>query len=68
MTTTAHNFAEQRRGLAQDFHRPVYHFIAPASWMNDPNGVIHWDDMYHLFYQYRIEPLRGGWTPCFNLR
>ena len=55
-----HDFAEQRRSLARDFHRPSYHFIAPSSWMNDPNGVIHWGGKYHLFYQYHPESPRFG--------
>lgn len=32
--------------------RPAYHFLPPANWMNDPNGLIHWRGRYHLFYQY----------------
>ena len=36
----------------EDIHRPRYHFLPAANWMNDPNGVIHWDGRYHLFYQY----------------
>ncbi len=31
MTISTHDFAEQRRNLAHDFHRPVYHFIGPSS-------------------------------------
>jgi beta-fructofuranosidase len=38
--------------LAQDLHRPQYHFLPPANWMNDPNGMIQWRGQYHLFYQY----------------
>ncbi len=60
MTKSNQDFAEQRRNLAQDFHRPIYHFIAPSSWMNDPNGVIHWGGKYHLFYQYHPESARFG--------
>jgi len=50
--TTSDHFAEQRRKLANDFHRPTYHFTSPSNWMNDPNGVIQWGGKYHLFYQY----------------
>ncbi len=35
-----------------DSHRPQYHFLPPANWMNDPNGLIQWNGRYHLFFQY----------------
>ncbi len=35
-----------------DPHRPVYHFLPEANWLNDPNGLIQWRGRYHLFYQY----------------
>ena len=38
--------------LKADFHRPRYHFLPAANWMNDPNGVIHWNGAHHLFFQY----------------
>lgn len=43
---------ETRRKLAADPHRPTYHFLPPANWMNDPNGLIQWRGRYHLFYQH----------------
>lgn len=33
-------------------HRPQYHFLPEANWMNDPNGLIQWQGQYHMFYQY----------------
>ena len=36
----------------KDIHRPRYHFLPAANWMNDPNGVIQWQGRYHLFFQY----------------
>jgi beta-fructofuranosidase len=38
--------------LAADLHRPQYHFLPAANWMNDPNGPIYWKGVYHMFYQY----------------
>src|SRR2546423_3561670 len=38
--------------LGRDPHRPRYHFLPPANWLNDPNGLIHWKGEYHMFYQY----------------
>jgi beta-fructofuranosidase len=48
-----------REQLAADFHRPTYHFLPPSNWMNDPNGFIHWQGQYHLFYQYN--PFGATW-------
>lgn len=38
--------------LAHDRHRPQYHLLPPANWMNDPNGPLYWRGRYHMFYQY----------------
>jgi len=38
--------------LAADPHRPQYHLLPAANWMNDPNGPIYWQGKYHMFYQY----------------
>ncbi|HEV2073843.1 MAG TPA: glycoside hydrolase family 32 protein [Thermomicrobiales bacterium] len=47
------DFPDEAQGrVEQDRHRPRYHFLPPANWMNDPNGLIHYQGQYHLFYQY----------------
>lgn len=35
-----------------DPHRPTYHLQPRSAWLNDPNGLIHRDGAYHVFYQY----------------
>ena len=42
----------RRQEMADDPYRPLYHFLAPANWMNDPNAAIFRDGKYHLFYQH----------------
>ena len=44
-------FAESRRAMAGDRHRPLYHFVSPESTLNDPNGLSYWQGRWHLFYQ-----------------
>jgi beta-fructofuranosidase len=44
-------FAESRKKLAKDPHRPAYHYVNPESTLNDPNGLCFWEGRWHLFYQ-----------------
>ena len=33
-------------------YRPYYHYTTQRGWINDPNGCIYYDGLYHLYYQH----------------
>jgi sucrose-6-phosphate hydrolase SacC (GH32 family) len=35
-----------------ELYRPQYHFTPAKNWMNDPNGLLYHNGVYHLYYQY----------------
>lgn len=40
--------------------RPQYHFTPVSKWMNDPNGLVYENGVYHLFYQYYPDAIVWG--------
>ena len=44
VVNTEESFSEQ--------HRLQYHFSPKEMWMNDPNGMVHYEGEYHLFFQH----------------
>lgn len=58
----AQSFAEQAAvDVAKDPYRHGYHIMAPAGWINDPNGLVYFKGEYHVFFQYH--PYSAVWGP-----
>jgi sucrose-6-phosphate hydrolase SacC (GH32 family) len=49
-----------RSRLYDERYRPQYHFSPPMHFMNDPNGLIYFNGIYHLYYQYNPTQLVAG--------
>lgn len=42
-------------------YRPAYHYTPERNWMNDPNGLVYHDGVYHLYYQHNPQaPVWGN--------
>lgn len=62
MLLTAGNLPAQLTNTWPDEHyRPKVHFTPAQHWMNDPNGMVYHEGIYHLFFQYH--PHSNVWGP-----
>ncbi|PXW93095.1 beta-fructofuranosidase [Streptohalobacillus salinus] len=46
--------------ITTHFWRQAFHVEAPMGWLNDPNGALQIDGVYHLYYQYAPHDAAGG--------
>lgn len=45
---------------AAETYRPAIHYSPTKNWMNDPNGLVYYEGVYHLYYQYNPQGTRWG--------
>ncbi len=56
----ADKFEEQVKEVFTEEYRPQFHFTPKEKWMNDPNGLVYNEGIYHLFYQYYPDDIVWG--------
>ncbi|HGM7028515.1 TPA: glycoside hydrolase family 32 protein [Serratia liquefaciens] len=57
----ADHAVEALRAQRQDDYYPQFHLAAAAGWINDPNGLVYINGVYHAFYQHH--PYDQNWGP-----
>ncbi|MCB2362415.1 glycoside hydrolase family 32 protein [Clostridium estertheticum] len=60
-TIKADKAIEKAKKKVSNRFRLGYHIMAPANWINDPNGLIQYKGEYHVFYQHH--PYDENWGP-----
>ena len=53
--------AQVKNAEGGEQYRPQIHFTPRVHWMNDPNGMVFYKEVYHLFFQYY--PDASVWGP-----
>ncbi|EFE94452.1 glycoside hydrolase family 32 protein [Serratia odorifera] len=57
----ADHAVEMLRATRKDDYYPRFHLAAAAGWINDPNGLICFNGVYHAFFQHH--PYDENWGP-----
>lgn len=57
----AQNALDTAKEGVNNRYRLGYHIMAPANWINDPNGLVQYKGEYHVFYQHH--PYNENWGP-----
>ena len=48
------------QGVYHEQYRPQLHFSPKEKWTNDPNGMVYYKGIYHLFFQYYPKDIVWG--------
>jgi len=59
----ADRFIKENRNKIIQQYRLKYHLMGEYGWINDPNGLIQYNGVYHAFYQHN--PYDSVWGPMF---
>ena len=54
--------AKLKPSVEADPWRLSYHQMPETGWLNDPNGAVQFDGVYHLYHQYVPQDPKGGAT------
>lgn len=46
--------------LYDETYRPQFHFSPKKNWTNDPNGLVYYGGVYHLFFQHNPSGINWG--------
>ena len=52
--------ADEIDWVVEEKYRPLFHFTPRTAWMNDPNGLVYKDGVYHMYYQHNPYGCKGG--------
>lgn len=59
LALTSMRLADRWSVANTDYYRPIYHHTPSYGWMNDANGMVYKDSVYHLYFQYN--PYGSKW-------
>lgn len=52
LIVSAYSMKSHAQKIYHEMYRPQVHFSPKEKWTNDPNGMVYYKGIYHLFFQY----------------